>query len=140
MTEWSSLTVDLADRSYDILIGSDLLARAGPLIAERLTARRAVLITDESVAPLHAAPLEASLAQAGLATERLVVPSGEKTKSFAGIEGLIDSLLGARIDRGTPLIALGGGVVGDLVGFAAAVILRGLDFVLVPTTLLSQQH
>ena len=138
MTDWTSLTVELAARSYDILIGQDLLTAAGPLIAQRLGVRRAILVTDESVAPLHAAPLEASLTQAGIVHQRIVVPRGEQTKSFVQIERLVDALLSSNVDRSTPIIALGGGVVGDLAGFAAAITLRGLDYVQIPTTLLSQ--
>ncbi|HSK41307.1 MAG TPA: 3-dehydroquinate synthase [Arenibaculum sp.] len=132
--------VDLGARSYDILIGPGLMERAGERIADVLPGRRFVVVTDETVAGFHLRPFVAALDAAGLARRGVpvVLPAGEKTKSFAHLENLIDTLLGRGIDRSTVLVALGGGVVGDLVGFAAAVTLRGLDFVQVPTTLLSQ--
>ncbi|MBM3541601.1 MAG: 3-dehydroquinate synthase [Alphaproteobacteria bacterium] len=130
--------VDLGARAYDILVGPGLLAEAGRHMATVMPKRRAVVVTDETVARLHLAALEAALDASGIAHARIVVPTGEKTKDFAHLERLIDDLLDMRVERSTMLVALGGGVVGDLTGFAAAIALRGLDYVQVPTTLLSQ--
>jgi len=136
------LSVDLGgaavDRSYDILIGSGLIAAAGRLIAERLPGRRAVILTDSSVGPLYADAMAASLRAAGIASETLTIPAGEAAKSFDQLGALLDRCLDAGLDRKSFLVALGGGVVGDLGGFLAAILLRGIDYVQVPTTLLSQ--
>ncbi|MBF0373581.1 MAG: 3-dehydroquinate synthase [Alphaproteobacteria bacterium] len=133
-----TLRVELNDRAYDILVGEGLLERAGALIAPVLRAKRVFVVTDETVAGLHLGRLEASLAEAGIAQAKTVLPAGEQTKSFARLESLLDSMLDARCERGTTIVALGGGVIGDLAGFAAAILLRGVDFVQVPTTLLAQ--
>ncbi|MDX2094788.1 MAG: 3-dehydroquinate synthase [Alphaproteobacteria bacterium] len=130
--------VDLGERSYDIIVGSGLLARAHEWIMPVLAGPRAVIISDANVAPLYAAALQANLRAQGVACELLVVPAGEGSKSFAGFEQLIEQLLALQPDRKTTLIALGGGVVGDLVGFAASVLLRGVPFIQVPTSLLAQ--
>ncbi|WP_119167548.1 3-dehydroquinate synthase [Algihabitans albus] len=133
------LSVDLGARSYDIAIGPGLIAQAGAEIAGLSDApKRVVAVTDHHVAELHLATLERSLGNAGLAFDAFVVPAGEASKSFAGFEKLCEALLSAGLERKTWLIALGGGVVGDLTGFAAAVLLRGLDFVQIPTSLLAQ--
>jgi 3-dehydroquinate synthase len=136
MTE--TVRVDLAGRPYDIVVGPGLLAEAGARIAALARGRQAVIVTDANVAPLHLAPLEASLAAAGLASRTIVVPPGETTKSWEGYRLLCEEILAGGIDRGTMLVALGGGVVGDLAGFAAATLLRGIDYVQIPTTLLAQ--
>jgi len=134
-----AVRVELADRAYDIRIGPGLIDRAGAELAPLAGRRRLVPVADETVARLHLPALQASLAAAGLnVSDPLTVPAGEGAKGFDVLEGLLDRLLGLGIDRQTILVALGGGVVGDLVGFAAAVALRGLDFVQVPTTLLAQ--
>ena len=130
--------VDLGARSYDIVVGSDLLGRAGALCASVLATRRVVIITDTTVADLHAATLENALSDAGVACHRIAVPPGEVSKSMAAFAALLDQILGMRLDRGVTVVALGGGVVGDLAGFAAAVTLRGLPFIQIPTTLLAQ--
>ncbi len=130
--------VDLGARSYDILTGRGLLARAGGLIGPLIAQPRVAIVTDRTVADLHLAPLTDSLDAAGIAHDTVIVPVGEGAKSFAGFEELVDSLLAARVERNATLIALGGGVVGDMTGFAASVIRRGIDFVQVPTTLLAQ--
>ena len=130
--------VDLGRRSYDIVIGERLLARAGDLILPLLAQGRVIVVSDESVANLHLGPLAASLGAAGIAHHAIVLPAGEQTKDFAHLRGLCERILSLGIERGTLLIALGGGVIGDLVGFAAGILLRGLDFVQVPTTLLAQ--
>lgn len=130
--------VALAHGGYDVVIGAGLLARAGACLAPVLPQRRAVIITDEQVAPLHLPSLEAGLAEAGFATGRIIVPAGEATKSIPHWASLVEGLLDQGVERRTAVIALGGGVVGDLAGFAAAATLRGLPFVQVPTTLLAQ--
>ncbi|WP_055038594.1 3-dehydroquinate synthase [Blastochloris viridis] len=130
--------VDLANRSYDILIGPGLIEAAGGEIAARRPGARCAIVADETVAGLHLKRLEASLAAAGLAATRFLVAPGEASKSFAVFERVVEALINARIERGDLVVALGGGVVGDLTGFAAAVVRRGVDFVQVPTTLLAQ--
>jgi 3-dehydroquinate synthase len=132
------LTVDLAQRSYEILIGRGLIAEAGALMKPVLRRPRVVAITDTNVAKHHLEGLERSLRGAGIAHDSIVLEAGEHTKSFAALEGLLTRLLEMGIERSTTLVALGGGVIGDLVGFAAAIALRGIDFVQIPTTLLAQ--
>ncbi len=139
--EWREprrLAVTLAISSYDVVVGAGLLARAGGLLADVLPQRRAVVVTDSTVAALHLPALLAGLAETGVAVQQVVVPPGEASKSFAGYTTLVEQLLDAGVERRTTVIALGGGVVGDLAGFAAATTLRGLPFVQVPTTLLAQ--
>jgi len=138
MNEYETVQVALDERSYDIVVGHGVLARAGALMAPVLRQPRVVVVTDENVAPLHLESLHATLDNNGVRHEDIVLPAGEQTKDFAHFEDLIDTLLGFGIDRGTTLVALGGGVIGDITGFAAAVTLRGLDFIQVPTTLLAQ--
>ncbi|MFN4089664.1 MAG: 3-dehydroquinate synthase [Alphaproteobacteria bacterium] len=133
-----TVRVELGARSYDILVGGGLIAGAGELLAPRLRRPRAVVVTDATVADLHLGALGAGLAAAGIRSDSVVVPAGEASKAFDRLAGLLDGILDAGIDRDTTLIALGGGVVGDLGGFAASIALRGIDFVQVPTTLLSQ--
>src|ERR1700712_920843 len=130
--------VPLGGRAYDILIGSGLIARAGHEIALRLKGRKAAIITDENVGPLYLASLTASLEAAGIAVASLVLPAGEKTKSFEHLIDVCDTVLEARVERNDMVIALGGGVIGDLAGFAAGIVRRGVRFVQVPTSLLSQ--
>ncbi len=132
------LHVPLAVRGYDIVVGEGLLDRAGALLAPVLPQKRAVIVSDATVAPLYLPRLQNGLAATGFAHESLVVAAGEETKSLATYARLIDDLLGLGIERQTALIALGGGVVGDLADFAAATALRGLPFVQIPTTLLAQ--
>jgi 3-dehydroquinate synthase len=132
------LRVGLAERSYDVLVGEGLLASAGRHMAPLIEQKRVMVITDENVADLHLAAVERSLDDAGISYEALVLPPGEKTKDFGHLETLVERLLEARVERGTRLVALGGGVIGDLTGFAASIVLRGLDFIQVPTTLLAQ--
>lgn len=132
------LTVALGERSYDILIGNGLLADAGTLMTPHLASNRAIIISDTSVGPLYAGKLKASLEKAGVQCDALVVNAGEPAKSFAVLETLCEQLLALTPDRKTTLIALGGGVVGDLVGFTASILLRGVPFIQVPTTLLAQ--
>ncbi|OHV75334.1 3-dehydroquinate synthase [Ensifer sp. LCM 4579] len=133
-----SVRVNLGDRSYDILIGPGLIAAAGREIAARLKGRRVAVITDENVAPCYLEPLMASLAQSGIEAVSLVLPAGEKTKSFACLIPVCDAILGARIERNDAVVALGGGVIGDLTGFAAGIVRRGSRFIQIPTSLLAQ--
>ncbi|MEZ5670183.1 MAG: 3-dehydroquinate synthase [Alphaproteobacteria bacterium] len=132
------LTVALDARSYDIVIGSGLIGRAGALMRPVLAGPRVVVVTDTAVGPLYGDALAASLSAAGLAHETVTVPAGEASKDFVTLAGVVDSLLASRVERSTTLVALGGGVIGDLTGFAASILLRGIDFVQVPTTLLAQ--
>ncbi len=135
----SRLPVRLGDRAYDILVGEGLVARAGALIAPVLPARRVVVITDETVAALHLPTLTEGLAEAGVAVvAAITVPPGEASKSFPRLQSVVEAALAAGADRRTAVVALGGGVVGDLAGFAAAIALRGLTFIQIPTTLLAQ--
>ena len=130
--------VALGDRSYDIVIGEALLAGAGTRIAPHLKRPFAAIVTDENVARHHLAALEASLAASGIAVKSIVLPAGEKTKSYAALAGLCDGLLAAGVERRDKVIALGGGVIGDLTGFAASILRRGVDFIQIPTSLLAQ--
>ncbi|MHA1112942.1 MAG: 3-dehydroquinate synthase [Alphaproteobacteria bacterium] len=138
MTETRTVRVDLGPRGYDIHVGAGLIGRAGASIGPLLQAPRAIIVSDENVAPLYGEAVAGALARAGIEAETVTVPPGEGSKDFAHLERLIDTLLDARIERRTTLIALGGGVIGDLVGFAASIVLRGIDFVQIPTTLLAQ--
>jgi len=133
-----TLVVGLGERSYDIRIGEGLLGRAGEHIAPLLQSPRVLIVTDSSVRDLHLATLQRALKAADISHQSFAVPAGEGSKSFAAFAKLCEDLLSEGIDRRTMLIALGGGVVGDLCGFAAAVLLRGIDFIQIPTTLLSQ--
>ena len=130
--------VTLERSAYDIAIGPGLIARAGVLLGPMLPQKRAMIVTDETVAALHLPALQASLEAAGIEAGVVVVPPGEASKSLAGFERVTSALLEAGIERRTTVIALGGGVVGDLAGYAAAAVMRGLPFVQIPTTLLSQ--
>jgi shikimate kinase/3-dehydroquinate synthase len=141
LLDWRSprrLSVVLPSTGYDVVIGDDLLARAGALLAPRMEQKRAIVVTDETVARLHLPALLRGLQATGVATRQVVVPPGESSKSLASWQSVVDQLLEARVERRTTVIALGGGVVGDLAGFAAAATLRGLPLVQMPTTLLSQ--
>src|ERR1700722_2676400 len=130
--------VALGDRAYDIVIGRGLVTSLGLRAAALKPGAKAAIVTDDVVAQLHLAATEAALAAAGIATSRVVVAAGEGAKSFAGFERVCEALSDAKIERGDFVVALGGGVVGDLAGFAAAVVRRGLDYIQVPTTLLAQ--
>ncbi|UFN48203.1 3-dehydroquinate synthase [Roseomonas sp. OT10] len=133
------LRVGLAERAYDVVIGDGLLHRAGGLIAASLPSRRVAVVSDAAVAALHGPSLRAGLEEAGFDIRaEIAVPPGEGSKSLASLGDVLDGLLAGGADRRMAVLALGGGVVGDLAGFAAAVALRGLPFVQVPTTLLAQ--
>ena len=130
--------VPLGERAYDIQIGRGLIAGAGERIAAIAPGAACAIVTDETVAGLHLPALEASLSGAGLRTTTIVLPPGEGTKSYAMLERVCDAVIAARLERGDLVVALGGGVIGDLAGFAAAVVRRGMRFVQVPTSLLAQ--
>jgi len=132
------LPVSLGRRSYDILIGDGLIAEAGRHLAPVLRSPRVVVVTDANVADVALDGLTASLDAAAIAHDRIVLPAGEGTKDFTHLEQVITDILDLGIDRKTSLIALGGGVIGDLTGVVAALTLRGLDFIQIPTTLLAQ--
>jgi 3-dehydroquinate synthase len=133
-----TVRVGLGDRTYDVAIGAGLLEVAGDRIAPLLKTRRTAIVSDETVWGLHGARLTASLERAGITCPSIIVPPGEQTKSFEGLAEVSDRLLALELDRGDVITAFGGGVVGDLAGFAAAIYKRGVDFVQIPTTLLAQ--
>ncbi|NDR58206.1 3-dehydroquinate synthase [Aliiruegeria sabulilitoris] len=130
--------VPLGERAYDIRIGSGVLARAGYRIKPFLNRPLVAVITDENLAALHLEALKAALAVEGVSVVSLTLPAGESTKSWSNLERCVEWLLEQRIERSDTVIAFGGGVIGDLVGFAAAIIRRGVRFIQVPTTLLAQ--
>src|SRR5499425_1518729 len=134
----SRLRVELGPRSYDILIGSGLIAEAGRHLKSLVAEPRIFVVTDEHVARHYLAMLQASLEAAGLSPKAIILPAGERTKDFRHLAELAERLLAERLERKSTLLALGGGVIGDLAGFAVSVLLRGLDFVQIPTTLLAQ--
>ena len=138
MHKSSKLTVGLGDRAYDIVVGRGLITRADELAGDILTGRHAIIISDSTVAPLHAPALAAACGRVCRRCDQLTVPAGESSKSMSVLSTLLESILDLGVDRDVVLIALGGGVVGDLVGFAAASLLRGVDFIQVPTSLLAQ--
>ncbi|CAN5278771.1 3-dehydroquinate synthase [soil metagenome] len=133
-----TIPVGLGERSYEVIIAGGLIGRAGELIAPLLKRKRVAVVVDETVMRLHGAALVAALAKTGIEAPMIAVPSGEASKSFDQLAALSDRLLELELDRGDLIIAFGGGVVGDLAGFAASIYKRGIDFVQIPTTLLAQ--
>jgi 3-dehydroquinate synthase len=133
-----TVSVALADRAYDVVVGEGLLDRAGTLVAPFFKHKRTAIVSDATVWALHGERLTASLSAAGIAATPIVVPPGEPSKSWEGLADVADRLLALELDRGDVIIAFGGGVVGDLAGFAAAIYKRGIDFIQIPTTLLAQ--
>ena len=133
-----TVRVELGERAYDIHIGPGLLKEAGRHVKPLLKRPRTVIVTDENVAKLHLETLTAALAAEGIQSQAIILPPGEKTKSYAALEKLCDGLLAAGMERADRIIAFGGGVIGDLTGFAAAILRRGIDFIQIPTTLLAQ--
>jgi 3-dehydroquinate synthase len=131
------VNVALGTRSYDIVIGRGLLASLGARIAALRLGAKVVIVTDDNVARYHLEPAEAALRHAGVASSRVIVAAGEASKSYRVFEQVCEAIIASRIERGDLAIALGGGVIGDLTGFVAAVVRRGLDYVQVPTTLLA---
>ncbi|MBX9757846.1 MAG: 3-dehydroquinate synthase [Beijerinckiaceae bacterium] len=134
----ASVRVGLGDRAYDILIGPDLVANAGEHIARIAPGAACAIVTDSNVETAHLPALQASLDRAGVRHSAIVVPAGEASKSWSEFERVCEAIIGARMERKDVVVALGGGVVGDLAGFAAATIRRGMDFVQIPTSLLAQ--
>ncbi len=132
------VSVDLGARSYDILIGRDLLKEAGRLISGLRPDAKCAIVTDENVAEHHLNSLMLSLEASGVQGHNIILPAGESSKSYETLSTLLDALLETEIERGDLVIALGGGVIGDLAGFAASVLRRGVDFVQIPTSLLAQ--
>ena len=130
--------VALGARAYDIVIGRDVLQSLGARIAALRPGARTAIVTDRTVAKHWLEKTESSLAQAGIPAVRIVVEEGEGSKTYAGLQQVSEALIAARIERNDLVIALGGGVVGDLAGFAASILRRGVDFVQVPTSLLAQ--
>lgn len=133
-----TVPVALGARSYDVLIGAGLLSHAAGIIDRRLGAAKCVIVTDENVAPRHLAPLQTALVRLGRHAGTQILPPGESTKSFGALANLCERILETGLERGGLVIALGGGVIGDLGGFAASIVRRGVGFVQVPTTLLAQ--
>jgi 3-dehydroquinate synthase len=136
----ADITVDVAlgDRAYDIVIGRGVLASLGARVAALRPGVRTAIVTDRTVAKHWLEQTERSLTEAGIPASRVIVEEGEVSKTYAGLEKVSEALIAARIERNDLVIALGGGVVGDLAGFAAAILRRGVDFVQVPTSLLAQ--
>ncbi|WP_019956371.1 3-dehydroquinate synthase [Yoonia vestfoldensis] len=130
--------VDLPGRAYDIHIGPGLIAQAGAHVAALGGRRHVCIVTDENVGALHLQALQAALAAAGLTSDALALPAGEATKSWAQLERVVEWLLAQKVERKDCVIAFGGGVIGDLAGFAAAILRRGVRFVQMPTSLLAQ--
>jgi 3-dehydroquinate synthase len=133
-----TIPVGLGARAYDVVVGTGLIDTAGQRIAPFLKRRRVAIVTDTIVGEHHGERLAVSLEQAGVAVDMILVPPGEETKSFEGLADVSDRLLALGLERGDMVIAFGGGVVGDLTGFAAAIYKRGIDFIQIPTTLLAQ--
>lgn len=138
LTDTKTIEVALGDRSYEIFIGSDLLQHAGRFINELRPGVKCSIVTDENVAKHHLKTLVNSLEKAGIASREVILKPGEGTKCFSELSSLVETLLSHEIERGDLVIALGGGVIGDLTGFAASILRRGVDFVQIPTSLLAQ--
>ncbi|VVT29996.1 3-dehydroquinate synthase [Rhizobium sp. EC-SD404] len=130
--------VPLGDRAYEIVIEPGALRTAGALIAKRLPKARVAIVTDATVAGFHLGLLQSALDEAGIGHETITLPAGEKTKSFEHLIDVVDAVLAARLERGDAIVALGGGVIGDLAGFAAGIVRRGMHFIQIPTSLLAQ--
>ncbi|MCK1640199.1 3-dehydroquinate synthase [Bradyrhizobium sp. 157] len=140
LKHFADITVDVAlgDRAYDIVIGRGVLDTLGARVAALRPGVRTAIVTDRTVATHWLEQTERSLTEAGIPTSRVIVEEGEVSKTYAGLEKVSEALIAAKIERNDLVIALGGGVVGDLAGFAAAILRRGVDFVQVPTSLLAQ--
>ena len=132
------IPVALGARAYDVHLEAGLLARAGAIVAPLTARKRIAVVSDSTVGQLYLAPLTAALGAAGLTVEPIIVTPGEATKNWRTLENVVETLLGFGVERGDVVIALGGGVVGDLTGFACAILRRGCKFVQIPTTLLAQ--
>ncbi|MDP4823163.1 MAG: 3-dehydroquinate synthase [Aestuariivirgaceae bacterium] len=134
----NTVRVELGNRAYDISIGPGLLGQAGERLKPLFKRPRTVIVTDENVAALHLETLKASLSHAGITSQAIILPPGEGTKNFTQLAQVCDGLLAAGMERADRVIAFGGGVIGDLTGFAASILRRGIDFIQIPTTLLAQ--
>ena len=137
-SEATVVRVGLAERAYDIVIGAGLVGQAGWRIGVLSPGARAAIVTDANVAAHHLRPLEESLAASGIDSTAITMEPGEKTKNFDALRHVVEAVLAARLERGDIVIALGGGVIGDLAGFASAIVRRGMKLVQVPTSLLAQ--
>ena len=137
-TDPTVVNVALGARGYDIVIGRGVIASLGARIAALRPGAKAFIVTDDNVARYVLGDAEAALAKVGIAANRVIVPAGEASKSYRVFEQVCEAVIASHIERGDLVVALGGGVIGDLAGFAAAVVRRGLDYVQVPTTLLAQ--
>jgi 3-dehydroquinate synthase len=138
VTAFSTVNVSLDDRSYDVVIGPGLIGETGQRLKALIGLNPVVVVTDDNVAALHLAKLCNSLDDAGIPHHEIILPAGERTKEFGQLQNLMESVLDLKPDRGWSLLALGGGVIGDIVGVAASLILRGIGFIQAPTTLLAQ--
>ncbi len=138
MSAATTIAVELGRRSYDIVVGEGVLAAAGERLAAMLARPETVIVTDETVAGLHLPTLARALDGAGIGHREVVLPAGEASKDFAHLEELLERLLELRVERDDTVLALGGGMIGDLAGFAASVLRRGVAYAQVPTTLLAQ--
>ena len=138
VNERQTVRVDLAERGYDIVIGERLLETADDVLAPVIDGRRTVVVTDAVVRDAYLPRLATALDRLDVRWDTVTIPAGEETKSFGELEVLLDRLLDLGVDRSTVLVAFGGGVVGDVAGFAAALFMRGIDLVQIPTTLMSQ--
>ena len=130
--------IDLGERGYDVIVGAGLLIDAGKRILPILDQARVIVVSDNNVAPIYLPILSNALAATGIEVKAMTVAPGETSKTFSSLEQLTGEILATNIERNTTLVALGGGVVGDLTGFAASILLRGIGFIHVPTTLLAQ--
>ena len=137
MSDFERVEVALGVRTYDIVVGSGLIAEAGAHIGPLLLQQRIVVVTDENVAPLYLPTLERALASNKIQVESIILPAGESTKDFTHLIRLIEDLETRGVERSTTLVALGGGVIGDITGFAAAIHLRGINYIQIPTTMLA---
>lgn len=138
MADVKTIHVELGPRSYDVLVGGGLLQRAGELSAPFLKNQRVAIVTDETVANLHLGTLHEGLSQAGIDSSDIILPPGEQTKRWEILEHTVESLLDLKVERDDVVIAFGGGVIGDLAGFAASILRRGVRFIQIPTSLLAQ--
>ena len=138
MTDPLRIHVALSHAPYDVLVGDDVASRIGEFVRGTVSGKKAALLTDGNVAPLHAAPVRAALEASGIAVTELIVPAGEASKSMATADECCRAMIRGGLDRKSFLVALGGGVVGDLAGFVAAIYYRGIPFVQIPTTIVAQ--
>lgn len=135
--QYQTLTVDLGDRSYPIIIGDDLITKPD-VFSSYIHGQQAVIVTNDVVGPLYAETLEKTLAAAGKTVHTITLPDGETEKNWHNLMAIFDQMLSLKMDRKTTIVALGGGVIGDMAGFAASTYMRGIPFIQVPTTLLAQ--